>query len=254
MSKIRVKDLVLGSGRPKIAVPLLEPTLPLVLKAARKVVRPAVDLVEWRIDGLSQLNDVTKLVAAAHQLRALLAPRPLLITLRTRAEGGRFSGNDQLYFDVYRVLMEEQCMDLLDLELMSHPSVIIQQLVKLAHRNHIKVIMSRHNFKQTPSTSELFGCLKKMEWAGGDVAKIAVMPNDANDVLRLLEVTNNYHLRGQLPLISMAMGELGKITRISGELFGSCVTFASLAQASAPGQIDLDHLVMMMKELNVKDR
>lgn len=37
----------------------------------------------------------------------------------------------------------------------------------------------------------------------------------------------------------MSMGSLGVITRLSGELFGSCMTFAAAKHVSAPGQISV---------------
>lgn len=254
LPKIKIKDLVLGVGKPKIAVPLVGTSLQSVIYAARQIgQQPAIDLVEWRIDFLSGLNNIAKLVDTAHQLQSLIAPRPLLITLRTQVEGGHFNEGDQAYANIYQELLENRCMDLIDLEITAHSSVVIQQLVKLAHRQNAKVIMSSHDFKQTPPPARLTSCLHQMERAGGDIAKIAVMPKNTTDILRLLEVTNDYHLKGKLPLISMSMGQLGKITRISGELFGSCITFASLSQASAPGQIRLESMKMMIDELSIKD-
>ena len=41
------------------------------------------------------------------------------------------------------------------------------------------------------------------------------------------------------PIITMAMGELGAVTRTAGALFGNAMTFASAGKASAPGQIDV---------------
>ena len=40
------------------------------------------------------------------------------------------------------------------------------------------------------------------------------------------------------PLIAISMGPLGAITRVGGELFGSCLTFGAVGQTSAPGQMD----------------
>lgn len=55
------------------------------------------------------------------------------------------------------------------------------------------------------------------------------------------------------PLISMAMGEEGMISRIAGENFGSCVTFGTVGEASAPGQLPLKELKRMMNALHVKN-
>ena len=51
----------------------------------------------------------------------------------------------------------------------------------------------------------------------------------------------------------MAMGNLGSISRIAGENFGSSVTFATIGAASAPGQFPIEELRMMMNVLHKKN-
>lgn len=76
-----------------------------------------------------------------------------------------------------------------------------------------------------------------MKTYGADIAKIAVMPNSARDVLDLLLATDNMKYKLNCPLITMAMGDLGKVTRISGEVFGSCLTFGTIGDASAQDKL-----------------
>ena len=78
---------------------------------------------------------------------------------------------------------------------------------------------------------------------GADVVKLAVMPQNMWDVLHLLEETNRFHENHpDHPLITMSMGAKGGISRVSGEFFGSCVTFGAGGQASAPGQLPVKQL------------
>ena len=81
-----------------------------------------------------------------------------------------------------------------------------------------------------------------MEKCGADVCKMAVMPNSPDDVLNLLSATNDAHALINRPLITMSMGKWGLISRLSGELFGSSLTFGCVGNASAPGQIEADEL------------
>ena len=78
---------------------------------------------------------------------------------------------------------------------------------------------------------------------GADIAKIAVMPKDYHDVLTLLAVTNTAR-NGQvgIPMITISMGEAGKISRLAGGLFGSDITFAAGRESSAPGQMSFHDL------------
>lgn len=77
-----------------------------------------------------------------------------------------------------------------------------------------------------------------MEEAGADIAKIAVMPESTEDVLTLLSATCKAKKELTCPVITMSMAGTGLISRLSGEVFGSCLTFGSAGNISAPGQID----------------
>ena len=89
-----------------------------------------------------------------------------------------------------------------------------------------------------------------LQEAGGDLIKLAVMPRDATDVLALLSVTTLMHKEAKVPLITMSMGALGAISRLSGEVFGSAVTFASAAGSSAPGQLSIDLVAQTLSLLH----
>ena len=73
------------------------------------------------------------------------------------------------------------------------------------------------------------------------------MPQTKMDVLRLLEATLLLSERSKAqPVITMSMGELGQVSRVIGSFSGSALTFGSLQQASAPGQIEVETLAQMM--------
>ena len=199
------------------------------------------DLIEWRIDFFDQVEDTEKLVETAKKLRQVMGKMPLLTTFRTHFEGGVKKLSEEEYFDICRVLIKEKATDLLDLELFRKTSKL-KEIITEAHENNIYIIMSNHDFDKTPATSELERRLTLMKTYGADIAKIAVMPNSARDVLNLLLATDNMKYKLNCPLITMAMGDLGKVTRISGEVFGSCLTFGTVGDASAPGQIESTNL------------
>ena len=46
------------------------------------------------------------------------------------------------------------------------------------------------------------------------------------------------------------MGSIGKISRIVGELTGSAMTFASVNQASAPGQMEVEDLQKLLEVIH----
>ncbi len=128
-------------------------------------------------------------------------------------------------------------VDLVDIELFSDKDTV-NELIALAKEKNVKTILSNHDFVKTPSGNEIFSRLKQMEEAGADIAKIAVMPESTEDVLTLLSATCKAKKELTCPVITMSMAGTGLISRLSGEVFGSCLTFGTAGNISAPGQID----------------
>ena len=140
-------------------------------------------------------------------------------------------------------------VDLIDLELANEPE-FLNPLMALARERGTRVILAFHDFRGTPSNESLLGRISAMHAKGADIAKLAVMPNDSGDVLRLLQVTAEARrVFPSLPLALMSMGALGGITRVAGFLYGSDMAFAVGEQASAPGQIPIKDARMLAETL-----
>lgn len=117
-------------------------------------------------------------------------------------------------------------------------------------RKYIKDSGLASDFIGTPNDQAIVEMLCKMRELGGDVPKVAVMPNNSEDVLTLLSATNQYanaHADG--PLITMSMEWLGGVSRVSGEIFGSALSFGSTVRASAPGQLSAKDLIDVLQVL-----
>ena len=110
---------------------------------------------------------------------------------------------------------------------------------------------SSHDFEKTPNVGEMVDRLCRMQKAGADLLKIAVMPCDPGDVLTLLAATwQMKECYATQPVITMAMGGSGVVSRMAGEIFGSALTFGSAGQASAPGQVDVGELKGVLRLLH----
>ena len=129
---------------------------------------------------------------------------------------------------------------------------ILGQLISRARESRVRVIASNHDFEKTPGLDEILARLHHMDRLGADILKIALMPRSADDVLTLLAATREMSARGSSrPLITMSMSGQGLISRLSGEFFGSCLTFGCLEGApSAPGQIPARQLKSMLETLH----
>ncbi|MBO4990857.1 MAG: type I 3-dehydroquinate dehydratase, partial [Firmicutes bacterium] len=84
--------------------------------------------------------------------------------------------------------------------------------------------------------------LRRMEDMGGDIAKIAVMPQTALDVAELLAAAAESREKLSCPVVAISMGGLGVASRMVGQIFGSAITFGTVGNGSAPGQLPVGRM------------
>lgn len=239
---VTVRGTAIGTGRPKVIVPLTGGTVDELLAQAAAVVAAWPDVVEWRVDHLAGGRATPDEAAVAGTaLRGALGDLPLLVTIRTAHEGGLADVADEDYVAVYRAVLGTGVADLLDVEVMRHPGTV-RALVDLAHAAGVAVVASNHDFAATPPREEIVRRLLLMAERGADVLKIAVMPRDPGDVLTLLAATWDTAQRTGRPLITMSMAAAGVASRVAGGVFGSAATFGMVGRASAPGQVEVGAL------------
>lgn len=247
---VQVRDITLGIGRPKIAVPITGQTESDIISQANNIAAAQPDLVEWRVDFYQDILDKKAYVETAKALRAALGNLALLTTFRTKGEGGEMALSENDYFQICQTVIDTKLSDALDLE-MYHDENQVKQIINSAKDSGVVIIMSNHDFDGTPAKSEIKNRLSKMIALGADVAKIAVMPKNVTDLLDLLTATAETQSELSQPVITMAMANLGKVSRIAGEVFGSAVTFATVGAASAPGQIPIQNLRQDLEDLKL---
>ncbi|OTO71506.1 MULTISPECIES: type I 3-dehydroquinate dehydratase [unclassified Enterococcus] len=248
MKTVTVDHITIGDGLPKIIVPMVGNTVEELEKEAELIHTLDCDLVEWRIDFFEQVSNFQAVASLSHNLKAILE-KPLLITFRTKNEGGVYDLSESDYFELYKTIISNGNLNLLDVELFM-PEKQVNELIDLAHKNEIKIIMCNHDFQKTPEKEEIIHRLRSMQDKGADICKIAVMPTASEDVLTLLDATREmYETYAQVPLITMSMGALGMISRVSGQVFGSAATFSSATTASAPGQVPVVELRKILETL-----
>lgn len=241
MNPIKVKHIMLGEGIPKICAPLVQTDYESLIKEAGMFPTLPVDIAEWRCDWYEGILEHGAVLNVLPALRAALGDIPLLFTFRTHGEGGHLPASLKEYQALLRQAVGSGYVDLADVELfLGHETV--GELTRLAHNRGVKVILSNHDFQSTPDQEELLHRFWQMEALGADVAKLAVTPRSPEDVLTLLSASLKATHTLSCPVISMSMKGTGVVSRLSGELFGSCLTFGSAGSASAPGQMDVREL------------
>ena len=220
MSSITIRGCCIGAGRPKVILPIVARTEDDILREARRLSALKADCIEWRADWFSDVLDAAARKRVLSGLRAALGEKLLLVTFRTKAEGGEASLTPQQYADFCGTACVSGCADLLDIEFFPNREGL-PALIGQAHKAGAAVVCSSHDFHKTPSRTEMVTRLTAMQQAGADLPKLAVMP-------------------------------LGVVSRLCGETFGSAMTFANPGQASAPGQVALDVVNEVLDSLRLE--
>ena len=209
--------------------------------AIKKVLKNALkksDYVEIRFDFLK----TEQIPIALEMLKKNLDK--IVCTLRPKTEGGKFPGDEKERIAIIKLIAEYNPF-LLDVEYNTLRKN--SELVKYLKHTKTKLLVSWHNFKKTPSSPELRNKVNQMSKFSSNV-KIVCTAKSTDDSTRMLEL---YSKKGKNNLISFAMGDLGRISRILCLYLGSPYTYVSLGKAIAPGQFSVDEV---KKITNLKNK
>lgn len=249
MKTITIKEIEIGSGAPKIIVPVVGKTEAELLDEVSFLKSIDFDVLEWRVDHFTQVDNIDVVKETAKKIAALLPSKPILFTFRTANEGGVKPWPLQSYIDLNKEMARSNLVDLVDIEVFIGDEYV-KEIIDVAHKNNVFVVASNHDFSKTPSKSDIIYRLRKMQDLGADIPKIAVMPQTTDDVLTLLAATTEMNEKyATKPLITMSMAGLGAISRVAGTTFGSSMTFGAAKNASAPGQLDVKELRYILNVL-----
>ena len=219
--------------------------VPFALARARTATAQGARLVEWRLDALAEEPD------AATGIGRLLAdsPAPCIATIRAEDEGGTWVGSEQERIALLEAMgTGDHPPAYLDLELRAwRRSANLRQKVRLAidHAAQVRdistrLILSSHDFGGRPADLLARVADLAAEEACA-VGKIVYMARSVRDCLEMFDLLADR----PKPMIALAMGEFGTMSRILAPKFGGFLTFAALDEGSgtAPGQPSVGDLV-----------
>mgnify|MGYP000212134084 CR=1 FL=1 len=181
------------------------------------------DLLEIRADFLRDLRGLEDL----YSLREI--GKPLILTVRSRYEGGMFEGGEEERIDLILELNEILRPDYVDVEVMSNIAPRVVEEVGGA----AKILMSYHDFNRTPEREELEEIVRRARSTGGDFVKIATLVERREDAITIVNL-----LEKGSDVIPVPMGRLGCVLRSILPFLGVPFTYASLegGEKFAPGQ------------------
>lgn len=247
MMPLRVRNIEIGEDMPKICVPIVGVTKKEIISEIKEIRSTKAELVEWRVDWFEDVLVSEEVLEVLSHMRHLLNDIPLLFTFRSFREGGNCEVTDEVYENLNHLAISSGAVDLVDVELFFGQEMIARTKEK-AHEAGVKIVVSNHDFHVTPPKKEMIKRLTRMNELGADIAKLAVMPADKQDLLNLMSATiEAVALNPDCPIVTMSMAQDGMLSRLCGEITGSAITFGSLKKASAPGQIAVADLSKILQ-------
>ncbi|HEU9249415.1 TPA: type I 3-dehydroquinate dehydratase [Streptococcus pneumoniae] len=186
------------------------------------------DIIEWRADYLPK----EAILQVAPAIFEKFAGRELVFTLRTRSEGGEIDLSPEEYIHLIKEVAQFYQPDYIDFEYYSYKDVFEEML------DFPNLVLSYHNFQETPEN--MMEILSELTILNPKLVKVAVMAHTEQDVLDLMNYTRGFKtLNPEQEYVTISVGKVGKVSRITADVTGSSWSFASLDEVSAPGQISL---------------
>ncbi len=235
---------------PSIAISLVEESTPELYAAAGRVITKEPDIIEWRVDSLKDVEgDIRGVIAILPHLKKIIGEVPLYFTCRSFKEGGYSQKGwpEELRLKLIKEAAASGVVAAIDTEITNKKEYLLE-VRKVCRQNGVKFIASHHDFFGTPPTSAIINFLVAGELLfNADMSKLAVMPQNEDDVARFMQAAGMAKKYLSIPYIAISMGKMGGISRILGGLFGSEITFAKYGKETAPGLLDIDELRHAMR-------
>ena len=193
----------------------------MVVLEHRTLAEKGAELVELRLDWLSRVPDLGRLIADR--------PTPVIITCRRPEDRGRWRGTE----DQRQTLLRSAIVggaEYVDLE--------FDVARTIPRYGKTQRIISYHNFDETPE--DLDKIHARLAQVDPDIIKIVTMAHSPNDVTRMLQLVNE----SAVPTAGFCMGEIGMPSRILCGKYGSPLTYATFNRDRelAPGQLSFEEM------------
>lgn len=263
MRIMNVKKMTLQPGRPRIAIPITGRSHEEIVGQVAAAIKEPCDMLEWRADYFfGELNNLEERIenTAAHMemIRILddidyqTGGMPLIFTIRGHVHGGKVSIKRHHAYDLASLAAQSGLVDFVDMELLDDDDTydeaqVLRQIEEI-HSLGARVILSYHDYEEMPTFEQIGNIAGLMRSMGADIVKIAGTAAKREETIEALKMAAYLTEGDQNPVIIIAMGEEGLISRVAGGKYGSCITFAKGAEKTDEGQIDAGTLAKLLDE------
>ncbi len=216
---------------PRIAVALGFPTAEKLMEHARREVESGETFLEFRLD---HLDEPEQGVEAMRRFLAAYPDSAIVATCRRHQNHGRFNGSVEEQIAILDAAVEAGARAV-DIEI--ETAEVAAAKLDL-FRGRTRLVLSYHNFEGTPAMEAV---LRRMLRIPADAYKIVTTARKPSDNLRMLALARSHP---RVPLILLAMGEMGFPSRVLSPVFGGLYTYAtpSAAEGTAAGQVSARQL------------
>ena len=225
---VKIGDVTISDKEPCIAANLIN------IPCATEADQQNADIIEVRMDLMKPLT-LESIIGRVGEIRNT-TKRPLLGTLRKQEDGGgwfQFDGSEKERYQIF-----EKTLPFLQAIDVEYNTVGRDEFAALARAKDAKIIISYHNFSNTPDPESLERLLVSMSRTDSDILKIACYVHTENDYTVLLNALQRYvsSENNAKPLTVIPMGPEGYSGRFMFPWVGSCITYGCVSEAKAPSQ------------------
>lgn len=246
--KVKLRNVVLGSGSLALIMPLVPRTQEELLTMAEETMNYQPDILEWRVDYFDEVENEHAMKEALKALRSQIGDMALMVTPRHAEENGVRAIDPENKMNIFRWVIESRMVDIVDVEL-RYGTDYIGQIKEMCRQNNCALMVSYHDLERTPEEEEVFEKLKLEQEAGADVCKVSFVAQNYGDIDRLGRmIVKAKEEIIDIPIVSISASPIGTLSRVGGDIFGSDGTFVSNGKTH---QIHIDDLRALRKTLEL---
>ena len=206
-----------------------------VLETMERASDMGANLLEWRLD----VTREPEVESVLHQ-----APLPVITTVRPSEHGGHFHGTKE---EQLQLLLRSAAggSSYVDWEFRREED-LPEDLATMREQ----VILSYHNFQETPPKNTLESLFNEMAAVRAGVVKVVTLARKMEDNLSLLNLIGQGREQG-VKVVAFCLGSMGRISRVACLLVGGAFTYAALERGAeaAPGQFTLPEMHRLLEML-----
>jgi 3-dehydroquinate dehydratase-1 len=236
-----------------VAVPVTSTETAIVL--AKKAVNERAQFIEFRVDYASDIGNWKK-----DQFRELVesVSVPVILTMRIQSEGGQQDIDEKIRIEILKRCIQAR-PTYIDLEVRMNKESL-QDLYQQSLQYGVGRLYSLHDSNTTPTIVQAETLLNQIKSrcpglisgeSPDSVIKLIFFARTHRDNLVALEICRTMaHI--QQKGICFCMGEKGIYSRVMCLKFGSLFSYASIGQATAPGQINIKQFYSLLSEYSAE--